>query len=202
MRRTLANLVRFFRIRPVPGGHKRPTPRGGLPLKRILLLRHAKSDWDDYTVVDFDRPLSPRGREAAPRVAAWMREHRLFPDRVLCSAARRTRETWELMASELGHDAPVAHSRALYHASRRAILSHLTREDDTADAIAVVGHNPGIAEFASYYAVFGDEENIERIRLKYPTGALAVISFRIDRWADLPAAHGTLEHHVCPRELE
>lgn len=171
-------------------------------MKRVLLLRHAKSDWNDHTAADFDRPLSPRGREAAPRVAAWMRDHSLFPDRVLCSAARRTRETWERMSPALGHEVPVAHRRALYHATRRAILSHLTREDDAANNIAVVGHNPGIAEFASYYTVFGDEEEIERIRLEYPTGALAVISFRIDRWADLPGANGTLEHHVRPRELE
>ena len=165
-------------------GRRRREHRRAPLLKRVLLLRHAKSDWNDHTV------------------AAWMRDHRLFPDRVLCSAARRTRETWERMAPALGHEVPVAHRRALYHATRRAILSHLTREDDAANTIAVVGHNPGIAEFAYYYTVFGDEQEIERIRLNYPTGALAVISFRIGTWADLPGANGTLEHHVRPRELE
>lgn len=170
-------------------------------MKRILLLRHAKSDWKDYTLADFDRPLSPRGRKAAPRVAAWIRDHGLVPDRVLCSAARRTSETWERMAPELGA-VPVLHRRALYHASTQAILKQLVRQDDEANTIAVVGHNPGIAEFAWRYSVFGNEKKIARMRRKYPTGALAVISFRIDRWTDLPGAGGTLEHYVRPKQLK
>ena len=170
-------------------------------MKRILLLRHAKSDWKDYTLADFDRPLSPRGRKAAPRVAAWIRGRDLVPDRVLCSAARRTAETWELMVPELG-EIPVMHRRALYHASPHAILKQLVKQDDGADTVAVVGHNPGIAEFAYRYSVFGNDKKIARMRRKYPTGALAVISFRIDRWADLPGASGTLEYYVRPKQLK
>lgn len=169
-------------------------------MKRILLLRHAKSDWKDYTLADFDRPLSPRGRKAAPLVAAWIRDHDLVPDRVLCSAARRTSETWERMASELGQ-VSVLHRRALYHGSTGAILKQLLKQDDATDTVAVIGHNPGIAEFAWRYSVFGDERKIARIRRKYPTGALAVISFGISRWSDLPGASGTLEHYVRPKEL-
>ena len=170
-------------------------------MKRILLLRHAKSDWKDYTVADFDRPLSPRGRKAAPRVAAWMRDQGLLPDRVLCSAARRTSETWEKMAPTFDQ-VPVVHRRALYHASTQAILKQLVKQDDEANTIAVVGHNPGIAEFAYRYSVFGDKKKIARIGRKYPTGALAVISFQIDSWADLPDAGGTLEHYVRPKQLK
>ena len=164
------------------------------------MLRHAKSDWKDYTLADFDRPLSSKGRAAAPLVAAWIRGHDLVPDRVLCSAARRTRETWECMAPELGA-VPVVRRRALYHASSQAILQQVVRQDDADDTIAVVGHNPGIAEFASRYSVFGNENKIARMRRKYPTGALAVLSFRIDNWADLPGASGTLEYYVRPKQL-
>ncbi len=169
-------------------------------MKRILLLRHAKSDWKDYTLADFDRPLSSKGRAAAPRVASWMRDHDLVPDRVLCSAARRTSETWERMVSELG-EIPVVHRRALYHASSRAILQQLVKQDDADDTIAVVGHNPGIAQFAGRYAVFGPPKKMARMKRKYPTGALAVLAFRIDRWADLPGASGTLEYYVRPKQL-
>lgn len=169
-------------------------------MKRILLLRHAKSDWKDYTLADFDRPLSPRGRKAAPSIAAWMRRHDLLPDRVLCSAARRTTETWERMAPVL-EKVPVVHRRALYHASTDAILKQLVEQDDETNTVLVVGHNPGIAEFAYRYSVFGDENMIARIRRKYPTGALAVISFQISSWADLPGASGTLEHFVRPKTL-
>ena len=171
-------------------------------MKRLLLLRHAKSDWKDYTLADFDRPLSPRGRKAAPRIAVWMRDHDLVPDRVLCSAARRTSETWERMAPALGDGVPVLHRRALYHALSQAILGQLIKQDDTANTIAVVGHNPGIAEFAYRYSVFGNQKRIARLRRKYPTGALAVLSFRIDKWADLPGARGTLEHYVRPKQLK
>ncbi len=169
-------------------------------MKRILLLRHAKSDWKDYTLADFDRPLAPRGRADAPRVAAWIREHNLVPDRVLCSAARRTTETWELMVAELGA-IPVVRRRALYHASTRTILDQLVGLDDEAGTVAVVAHNPGIAEFACRHSTFGDERKIVRMRRKYPTGALAVLSFDIDRWADLPGASGTLEYYVRPKQL-
>ena len=169
-------------------------------MKRILLLRHAKSDWKDYTLADFDRPLSPRGRKAAPSIAAWMRRHDLLPDRVLCSAARRTAETWERMAPVL-EQVPVVHRRALYHASTDAILKQLVEQDDATNTVLVVGHNPGVAEFAYRYSVFGDEKMIARIRRKYPTGALAVISFRMSSWADLPGASGTLEHFVRPKTL-
>ena len=170
-------------------------------MKRILLLRHAKSDWKDYTLADFDRPLAPRGRAAAPRVAAWIRDRDLVPDRVLCSAARRTAETWERMVPKLG-EVPVVYRRALYHASTHAILEQLVKQDDEANAVAVVGHNPGIAEFAYRYSVFGNKKKIARLRRKYPTGALAVLSFRIDRWADLPGASGTLEYYVRPKQLK
>ena len=170
-------------------------------MKRILLLRHAKSDWKDYTLADFDRPLSPRGRKAAPRIAGWIRDNDLLPDRVLCSAARRTSETWERMAPALG-EIPVVHRRALYHASTQAIVKQLIKQDDTADTVAVVGHNPAIAEFAYRYSVFGNKKKIARLTRKYPTGALAVISFRISSWADLPGASGTLEHFVRPKQLK
>lgn len=170
-------------------------------MKRILLLRHAKSDWKDYSLADFDRPLAPRGRAAAPRVAAWIRDHDLVPDRVLCSAARRAAETWERMVPELG-EVRVVYRRALYHASPHAIREQLVRQDDAADTVAVVGHNPGIAEFAWRYSVFGNPKKIARMRRKYPTGALAVLSFRIDRWADLQGAGGTLEYYVRPKQLK
>ncbi len=106
------------------------------------------------------------------------------------------------MAPTMG-EVPVVRRRALYHASSQAILDQLIKQDDADadDTVAVVGHNPGIAEFAGRHSVFGDEKSIARLRRKYPTGALAVLSFRIDGWADLPGASGTLEHYVRPKQL-
>ena len=97
---------------------------------------------------------------------------------------------------------PILHRRALYHASTQAIVKQLVKQDDEANTIAVVGHNPGIAEFAYRYSVFGNKKKIARLTRKYPTGALAVISFRISSWADLPGASGTLEHFVRPKQLK
>ena len=106
-------------------GPRRRRRTGSRQVKRLFLLRHAKSDWGNPGLDDFDRPLSKRGRNAAPRVAAWMRESDFVPELVLCSSARRTMETWERMAPVLG-EIPTEHHSALYlGVARTHIGSHL-----------------------------------------------------------------------------
>ena len=170
-------------------------------MKRLFLLRHAKSDWGDPGLDDFDRPLSRRGRNAAPRVAAWMHESDLVPELVLCSAARRTTETWELMTPVLGA-IPTEHHGALYLASPGRILDLLAEQDDGVQSIMVIAHNPGTEELASRLTAGGDDRARERMRLKFPTAALAVISFGVDRWLDLSRAGGSLERFVRPADLD
>src|ERR1700753_1071269 len=88
----------------------------GSTMRRLLLLRHAKSSWSEPGASDHQRPLNRRGQEAAPRIGAYLKRHKLVPDRVLCSTARRTRETWDLVAAEMRATPETAYVERIYDA--------------------------------------------------------------------------------------
>lgn len=173
-------------------------------MKTLLLLRHAKSSWDDPALDDFDRPLNPRGRKAAPRVGAWIGERGLVPDRVLCSAARRALESWERAAPALAVDPlpPVEVVHGLYLAEPRRILALVRAQPDDVDSLLVVGHNPGFEDLARGLAVAGDPEALAGLAAGFPTAGLAVFRFPVDRWEEVGPGVGRLEAFVRPRELE
>src|SRR5262249_27710733 len=138
-------------------------------MRRLILLRHAKSDWSDPGASDHDRPLNRRGQEAAPRIGAYLDRHGLVPDRVLCSTAKRARETWKLIAAEVA-DAPAAtFVDSLYNAAARTILDALRHAPADAKSVLVVGHNPGLQETATLLIASGDLDDRERLREKFPT---------------------------------
>ncbi|MBK5928226.1 SixA phosphatase family protein [Rhodobaculum claviforme] len=163
---------------------------------RLILVRHAKSDWGDGDLEDHARPLNARGRDAAGRVGRWLAATGRAPHEALVSSAVRTRETWARMAPHLP-DAPEARViDALYHAGPDVMLRVL--QGARAPVVVLLGHNPGIAAFAHWmlsaaptHGRFGD----------YPTGATLVARFPADRWADVAPASGVAEAFVVPREL-
>lgn len=173
-------------------------------MKRLLLLRHAKAE-QDPTKADHSRALAPRGRRAAPLVAKAMRKAGFVPDHVLCSAARRTRETWALAAPELKAEPSVEFTEALYLAPWQAIVAVARRTDDPVQALMVVGHNPGLEDCAAalLHRPAGHEERERQAALaeKFPTGALAVIDCAIDLWGDLAPGCGALTAFIKPRDL-
>jgi phosphohistidine phosphatase len=171
-------------------------------MKRLYLLRHAKSDWADPDRVDADRPLSPRGRRAAPTLGRYMRREGLIPALVLASTARRTEETWDLLSETLKGDIPVETSHKLYLASPARLLKTIRGVDDRIASVVIVGHNPGIQALALELAGSGDATARDRITTKYPTGGLAVFDFAVDHWADVAAGGGALERFVVPRDLD
>lgn len=145
-----------------------------------MLLRHAKSDWPD--VPDRDRPLAKRGRRDAPVIGRWLHDQGYLPDAVICSAARRTRQTWELVAPELGGSPSVTFEPRAYAASALTLL-YLVRELPAGYRSAMlIGHNPGLAELASSLA--GAPDGDGRGGLRFPTAAVAVFEFPVD-WAAL-----------------
>jgi len=171
--------------------------------RTLLLLRHAKSRWDDPVPDDFDRGLAPRGRSAAPRVARYLRKEGLKPDLVLCSAAVRAVETWRLAADAIGRKSVVKVLRGLYMAPPSRILSAIQHAPPTADTVLVVGHNPGIEHLAERLA--GPESRakpLERIRSKFPTAAVAVFRFDVDVWPDVRPGGGRLEAFVRPKDID
>jgi len=169
-------------------------------MKTVYLLRHAKSSWDDPDAPDFQRPLADRGRDAAPRMAAFMKDEGLMPDAVLCSGARRAVETWELMAPVMGE--PRVHvDDNLYMAEPDAIIAWLKRLQPEIGSVLLIGHNPGFEEVAARLAVDGRKKAMKRMRKKYPTGALAAIRFDVNDWAQVGDGGGYLERFIRPRDL-
>ena len=171
-------------------------------MKTLYLLRHAKSSWDDPTLDDFDRPLAARGRAAAPRIGAFMRAHGLIPEIVVCSSARRARETWALVADALDAEIETTRTDELFHGSPFRLLTVLRRAPDSAASLALVGHSPGIENLAARLSGPGsDVAGLNRLRGKFPTAALAVIELNVERWDAVEEGGGRLIRFVRPRDL-
>jgi phosphohistidine phosphatase len=167
--------------------------------RRLILLRHAKSDWPD--VPDLDRPLAKRGRRDAPRVGRWLHEHRYQPDVVVVSTARRTQQTWDLVAPELGGSPAVRFEPRAYAASALTLL-YLAQELPSRYRTALfIAHNPGLSDLAaSLAAPATTTDNGPRPAISLPTAAVAVFEFPGD-WPSLTPGQGRLIDHVIPRDL-
>ena len=169
-------------------------------MRTLLLMRHAKSSWDRTDLADVDRPLAPRGRKAAPLIARQVRDRQLIPDLVLCSHAERVGETWQLMAPVLGGAVACRTLRSLYLATPSRLLEALRRVADEVRILMLIGHNPGLGALAASLAGTGPDKALRRLQAKFPTGGLAVLTFAIERWAELAAGGGRLEDFVRPRD--
>ena len=170
-------------------------------MRRLLLLRHAKSDWSEPGQRDRDRALAPRGQRAAPKIGAYMVRHRLTPDRVLCSTAKRTRETWDLIAAKFADPPLVTFEEQLYDAKPNDILAIIAAATPTHHTMLVIGHNPSLQAAASLLIAAGDIEARERLKEKLPTAGLAVIDFPFNDWSQLHPKSGRLDRFVTPRML-
>jgi phosphohistidine phosphatase len=163
-----------------------------------MLLRHAKSDWPD--VPDRDRPLAKRGRRDAPVIGRWLHGHGYQPQIVICSDARRTRQTWDLVAPELGGSPSVTFEPRAYAASAITLL-YLVRELPAACLSALlIGHNPGVSELASNLLEAAGDETPGSPGLRFPTAAVAVLEFDGD-WAGLALAQARLLAYTSPGDL-
>ena len=167
--------------------------------KSLLLLRHAKSSWDDPELDDFDRPLARRGHDAAPLMAAEMMRLGWVPDAALVSSATRTRQTWALIHERLGRDVPATFDPNIYEASAERILAAIRATDPDRSALLVVGHNPGLEDLSVRIASpQSNSDALDRLRAKFPTTALARFSFE-GSWDELSNAR--LDAFLRPRDL-
>lgn len=165
-------------------------------MKRLILTRHAKSAWDDPMMADHDRPLNERGKAAAADLGQWLASRDYVPQQVLCSDALRTRKTWSGVAPALPGSPVLDLKPALYHAGADVMLAVLRHA--SADTVMIIGHNPGIAEFAAKL-VKTPPLNPEFNR--YPTGATLVVDFVADAWADVGFGTGAVVDFIVPREI-
>lgn len=172
-----------------------------MPVRRLLLLRHAKSSWDDPSLADFDRPLAPRGQKAAPLTGAEMARRDWTPGVALVSPAARTRTTWTLVSANLPEPPEAIYPDRLYMAGPDYLLSLVREAPWQIETLLLVGHNPGLEEFAATLAGDrSDKAELHRLRKKFPTAALARFEFEGD-WAALAPGGARLTHFLRPRDL-
>ena len=171
---------------------------------QLLLLRHAKTERSSPDG-DHGRPLTKRGMADAALVGAYMREHRLVPDRAIVSDALRTRQTYDIAATGLGADAgeeiDAQMDNGLYLADNLGLLRAILETPAEVNRLLVVGHNPGVAELAHSLSALGDETAIAGLQENFPTAALAIIEFDTLAWIDVAETKGRLVHFITPRSL-
>ena len=165
-------------------------------MKRLILTRHAKSSWDDPETLDHDRPLNERGRAAAAELGVWLASRGYVPGEVLCSDALRTRKTWSGLAPALPGTPVLNLKPALYHAGPDVMLAVL--RNATEDCVMMIGHNPGIAEFAGRLVA---RPPVSADFARFPTGATLVCDFTAASWADIEFGQATTVDFIVPREV-
>ena len=165
----------------------------------LYLLRHAKSSWADPTLLDHERPLAPRGRRDAKRIAKHLAQLGIEPELVLCSSAERARETLELVRPALGATPTVKLEAKLYAASSDKLLDYIRALPEAVAAVMLIGHNPGLQDLALVLASTGTE--LERLEAKFPTAALATLTIANTTWSRLSRADAALAAYVVPKQL-
>lgn len=170
---------------------------------RLVLLRHAKSAWPD--VADHERPLGPRGLRDAPAAGLWLRDTGCVPSLVICSTARRTRETWALAAAQLGASVPVRFDERVYAAEPEELLEVVSEVPEEVRTLLLVGHNPGLEDLAlslareaADAADAAEAGALERLSEKFPTSAIAVLSCP-GPWRELAPGSARLADFAVPR---
>jgi phosphohistidine phosphatase len=168
-------------------------------VRRLHLLRHAKSAWDDPSLDDHDRPLAPRGHRAAASLRAWLDRGEVLPELVLCSTAARATQTLEPLLPALGSP-PVLFDEELYHASGTTLAARVRHLPEPAAGVLLVGHNPGLQHLALLLSE--PSETRDRVAAKLPTGALVTLELDLPGWSELREGAARIVRLVLPRELE
>lgn len=172
-------------------------------MKKLTLLRHAKSGWDDPVARDFDRPLNDRGKRASEVVGRWMKDAGLAFDLIISSPAIRCVETIEHLAVGYGETLAPMWDKRIYLASAPSLLDVVHDAPDTAERLLMVGHNPGFEDLVLMLVpdIVGDEAR-DAVEEKYPTASIAEISVDVDRWADIQPGAGKLTLFKRPRDID
>ncbi|CAD7337736.1 histidine phosphatase family protein [Sphingomonadales bacterium 56] len=172
-------------------------------MKRLTLLRHAKSDWDDPVERDFDRPLNRRGERAALLIGQYARSRKMQFDHLVASPAVRVVQTLDTFLEGYGQPLDPHWDRRIYLASVATLLDVLRDLPDTASSVILAGHNPGLEELIlELVPDDGASPLRDDVEVKFPTASLAVLDLEIDAWADVAPNGGTLVSFTRPRDLD
>ncbi len=168
----------------------------------LTIMRHAKSDWSDSQLDDFDRPLNDRGRKAAKRIGREFRNRRIRFDQVIASPALRVRETLDELAEGYGETRKVRFEQRIYESSASALLDLVRSIPNAVHAPLLVGHNPGLHELVLTLTTDDDDSLRRRVMAKFPTAAAAVIELPAVRWGEVAPDSGRIVELILPRELD
>jgi len=160
-------------------------------MKKLFILRHAKSSWDDPDLADFDRPLNDRGLNTAPFMGEVMAKRNFLPDIILSSPARRALQTALLVKEAGGMNAAVKYDERIYEASPQALRQAVLEIGDEFDSVLLVGHNPGVEGFTKFLTNKSEP---------MPTASLSVIELDIKAWNDLAQETGRLQTVIRPKD--
>lgn len=171
-------------------------------MKRLTVLRHAKSSWDDANLDDFDRPLNPRGWKAARRVGTELEKRKMKFDLALASPAARVRETIDGFIEGYGQpDFEIRFEPKIYEASVETLLDMIRELPERITAPLIVGHNPGLERLVVELTQAGDKFR-DSVAEKFPTAAVAVVEFAAVRWANVRSGSGKIAELILPKDLD
>jgi phosphohistidine phosphatase len=172
-------------------------------MKTVLLLRHAKSDWGNPGLADFDRPLAKRGLEDAPRMGEVLAQFDCVPDKILSSPAQRAKQTAELVAKACGYRKTVQWQESFYGAGSEDLIAALHGLPNTVERVLLVGHNPTMEETVAVLSApsppTADDEWAEGWAIKIPTAGLVCLNFEIMEWAELEPGDGVMQWFIIPK---
>lgn len=172
-------------------------------MKTILLLRHAKSDWGDPELTDFERPLAKRGQKDAPLIGDAVKKFDLVPHLIMSSPAWRAKETAELVAEACGYKKSIEWVEAFYTGGCDESLTTLKSLPDKVERVMVIGHNPTMEELAAtLLSADMDQEWRDEWAIQFPTGGLACLDFDILEWAMLEPGDAILRWFLIPKLLK
>jgi len=167
----------------------------------LSILRHAKSSWGDASLRDIDRPLNERGKRQAQRLGSWLEENAIAPDLIICSTAKRARQTLKKVQGNRQSDAELIVENRLYLASPSTIISLLADNGADRSHIMIIGHNPGLHMLAHMLANTGDKDDLALLGEKYPTGTFCSLGLKTDSWKKIGKSTGKLIYLATPKQL-
>ena len=171
-------------------------------MKRLAVLRHAKSSWDQPDLEDFDRPLNERGWKAARKIGSALATRGFDFDRIVASTAVRVRETLDGVREKFALSAPIQFDSRIYLADVEQLLKIVRELPETVHRPLLVGHNPGLEQQLALLAIKDGDHFIQRVAHNFPTGAFALVDLPQDRWNRIEPGSGRIIELILPKELD
>ena len=168
-------------------------------MKTVLLLRHAKSDWGEASLADFDRPLADRGLKDAPRMGKVLLDCDNVPDKIIASPAKRAKQTAELAAKACGYHKSITWASSFYGGDSEDLINALKQLPDTVERAMLVGHNPTMEETVSALLLNSEANLDEEYAIRIPTAGLLCLELQIMEWAALEPGDAILRWYLIPR---